>query len=287
MAFRNSILAGEELIRSGIRSPDFTTGVTGWRIARDGSAEFNDVTVRGSLRSVDSITPRETFIDHGIIKLTDAAGVEWSFWANWLQPEGLASTSSALVIFHELTNTACLLVRPLVGGVTVDLNAPRLRVGPGGAIRDHNVLGAWQDITAGCAFPGFSNGTTGTMSIAGLRRGREITLRGMIRPGGAGINIPAGFVINLPANDAGLGDLACSQAAGGDPQTGAASYLNTGVAWYPGSVLIGQTGPRTLDFIHAVPGANAGSVGTNGPAAGWFGAGDKIVFQITYQAATD
>lgn len=48
MAFRNSILAGEELVRSGIRSEDYVAGVSGWRIARDGTAEFLDVAVRGT-----------------------------------------------------------------------------------------------------------------------------------------------------------------------------------------------------------------------------------------------
>lgn len=49
MTFSNPIVAGEELVRSAIRSPDFAAGVAGWIIRRDGSAEFNDVTARGSL----------------------------------------------------------------------------------------------------------------------------------------------------------------------------------------------------------------------------------------------
>jgi len=49
LTFGNSILAGEELVRTGVRSPNYAAGVSGWRIARDGSAEFNNVTVRGSL----------------------------------------------------------------------------------------------------------------------------------------------------------------------------------------------------------------------------------------------
>lgn len=49
MAFRNSILAGEQLVRSGIRSENYVTGVSGWRIARDGSAEFSDAVIRGEL----------------------------------------------------------------------------------------------------------------------------------------------------------------------------------------------------------------------------------------------
>lgn len=49
MGFSNPITGGEDLIRSGIRSPNYVAGATGWRIAQDGSAEFNNVTVRGTL----------------------------------------------------------------------------------------------------------------------------------------------------------------------------------------------------------------------------------------------
>jgi hypothetical protein len=47
--FSNPIVGGAEtLIRSAIKSFGYIAGVFGWRIAKDGSAEFNDVTVRGS-----------------------------------------------------------------------------------------------------------------------------------------------------------------------------------------------------------------------------------------------
>jgi hypothetical protein len=49
MTFRNSILGGTALIRSAIKSPDFVTGVKGWTIRKDGTAEFNGVVVRGTL----------------------------------------------------------------------------------------------------------------------------------------------------------------------------------------------------------------------------------------------
>lgn len=55
MIFGNPIVGDEDLIRSGIRSPGYVAGVSGWRIAQDGSAEFNNVTVRGTL-AAGSIT---------------------------------------------------------------------------------------------------------------------------------------------------------------------------------------------------------------------------------------
>lgn len=47
--FHNNVLAGTNLVRDAINSPDFLTGVSGWSINKDGSAEFNDIVIRGSL----------------------------------------------------------------------------------------------------------------------------------------------------------------------------------------------------------------------------------------------
>lgn len=57
MAFNNPLVGGEggELIRDSIKSPDFVTGVSGWIIRRDGSAEFNNVDIRLDL-TTGSIT---------------------------------------------------------------------------------------------------------------------------------------------------------------------------------------------------------------------------------------
>lgn len=48
MAFGNPVVGGEggELIRAAIKSPNYVVGTTGWIINRDGSAEFNNVTIR-------------------------------------------------------------------------------------------------------------------------------------------------------------------------------------------------------------------------------------------------
>ena len=49
MGFANSIVGGAAaLIRAAIKSPNFVTGSAGWQISKDGSAEFNDLTVRGT-----------------------------------------------------------------------------------------------------------------------------------------------------------------------------------------------------------------------------------------------
>lgn len=48
--FSNAILGGAStLIRQAIQSANYVAGSTGWRIAKDGTAEFNNATVRGSV----------------------------------------------------------------------------------------------------------------------------------------------------------------------------------------------------------------------------------------------
>jgi hypothetical protein len=51
MTFRDPVLAGEKLVHTGIRSDNYAAGVSGWRIARDGTVEFNSGTFRGQLTS--------------------------------------------------------------------------------------------------------------------------------------------------------------------------------------------------------------------------------------------
>jgi hypothetical protein len=48
--FSNPITGGQgALVRPAIKSPDFLTAVRGWTINKDGSAEFNNVVVRGTV----------------------------------------------------------------------------------------------------------------------------------------------------------------------------------------------------------------------------------------------
>lgn len=53
MPFTNPIVGGGgDLIIDKIRSPDFVTGVSGWQIAKDGTAELNETTVRGPVHVI-------------------------------------------------------------------------------------------------------------------------------------------------------------------------------------------------------------------------------------------
>lgn len=74
MPFSNPIVAGEELIRAAIRSENYSDGTdgnpgTGWKISRNGDADFNNVNVRGDTEgdnaSFNNVTANESFIYQG------------------------------------------------------------------------------------------------------------------------------------------------------------------------------------------------------------------------------
>lgn len=48
MQFQDELAGGIVLIRPALQSPDYVAGASGWAIKVDGSAEFNNVTIRGS-----------------------------------------------------------------------------------------------------------------------------------------------------------------------------------------------------------------------------------------------
>lgn len=77
MTFADQIVAGTRLIRNDIHSPNFVTGVSGWIIRKDGTAEFADVVIRGEVWL--GVAP------DGQIHLYTAAGVGYiDFWTNYV-----------------------------------------------------------------------------------------------------------------------------------------------------------------------------------------------------------
>ena len=49
----NPVVGGIVLRRQAIQSPDYVPGVSGWTINQDGSAEFNNLTIRGTFMGTD------------------------------------------------------------------------------------------------------------------------------------------------------------------------------------------------------------------------------------------
>ena len=52
----NPVVGGSVLRIPAIQSPNYVSGTSGWALNADGSAEFNDVTIRGSLTGVTSFS---------------------------------------------------------------------------------------------------------------------------------------------------------------------------------------------------------------------------------------
>lgn len=101
MSFADPIVAGTQLIRSAIQSENYVAGVSGWTINKDGSAEFANLTARGSME-VDGpgLKRIKVYVKSGIpvIEFRDTEG-------NFYEIAGYGSPASSLA-FHageELT----------------------------------------------------------------------------------------------------------------------------------------------------------------------------------------
>ena len=66
MPFRNPIVAGEELIIPGIRSQDWEEAQSGWRVGRDGSAQFNSLHILNNLNATNLSAERFVVGSNGI-----------------------------------------------------------------------------------------------------------------------------------------------------------------------------------------------------------------------------
>jgi hypothetical protein len=54
--FQHDIAGGNgDLVATSVQSPNFLSGSTGWQVARDGSAEFNDLIIRGTFDGTDFV----------------------------------------------------------------------------------------------------------------------------------------------------------------------------------------------------------------------------------------
>jgi hypothetical protein len=114
MGFSNPIIAGETLVVPGIQSDGYVAATTGWRVEREGNAEFNDVDMRGTLDIVGPDYPpagsdesRIRILVAGfrpVIQLDDSFGRTYEIGAddNSLYIKALASPNSRINLVHDL-----------------------------------------------------------------------------------------------------------------------------------------------------------------------------------------
>ena len=71
MAFRNPLVAGEELVITAIRSADYIEGVQGWRISRDGSSQFTNIADIGDFGATGDVNAGSFHVGEGGLWLPD------------------------------------------------------------------------------------------------------------------------------------------------------------------------------------------------------------------------
>lgn len=125
MGFSNEAIGGVDLVRSAIQSPNFVAGVSGWSINKDGSAQFNNVTVTGG-SFVVTTSGQGVFVYAGapalgnlIVSIASAAGVDafGNAYAEGVQAQnnGIVEVTTADGRFIQLASTAAgaaLLLQP-------------------------------------------------------------------------------------------------------------------------------------------------------------------------------
>ncbi len=117
MSFLNQIVAGLKLVRAAIQSPDYDAGVSGWSINRDGSAEFNNVAIRGG-GSSDPLVVGPTGLPQVVVRTTPTNGLVL-FPTNRPIEAAAATLNSAVVDEGAATERAELqMTGPTVTGAT-------------------------------------------------------------------------------------------------------------------------------------------------------------------------
>ncbi|UYL87524.1 hypothetical protein SEA_RICKROSS_35 [Streptomyces phage RickRoss] len=117
MEFGNPIVGQEDLIRSAIKSPDFNTdpesgNVTGWRIARDGSATFYNLTIGSTNFNIDqngNAVFQEVTADSIILDGTSLADL-------------FDATPRGLIRYSQLTNASAIYngtTDQVIGRITI------------------------------------------------------------------------------------------------------------------------------------------------------------------------
>lgn len=156
--FGNPVFGGNVLIRPAIKSPNYVAGTSGWNIARDGSAEFNNLAIRGTFNGTDFIiNSAGIFLYSG----TPAAG---NLVGSWVTVAGSDAFGNAYPAGFNVSSA-------LGGGVTIDPSdgilastSPNMN---NVVINDGEMQISHQGDSSGALFIQNFRGTNGTLSIDG------------------------------------------------------------------------------------------------------------------------
>lgn len=100
--FSNPVFGGNVLIRPAVRSPNYAAGTQGWTINKDGSAEFNNLTLRGTFVGNDWIqNDAGLFFYSG----TPAAGNLVGSWAQTAGTDAFGNAYAAGITTYSADGT--------------------------------------------------------------------------------------------------------------------------------------------------------------------------------------
>lgn len=164
MSFNNAIVGGgNKLIRDNIESSNYVAGVSGWSINRDGSAEFQDVMIRGELdvptmAGVESIQVSQpawgsaaTFVEFTnaqwpyiqyVLPASNAIDVYTSF-----RGRSTATVGDSLIIGHNIYHGGVLILQANAG-VTTALITASMSGGVGGTATPHDDISVYWETGA-------------------------------------------------------------------------------------------------------------------------------------------
>lgn len=150
MGFRQPIVAGDTLIRDAIQSNPFTAGVTGWRISRNGDAEFHDGMFYGNIL----IQNNEGVFEYSgtpaagnlVASFTPTSGVD-AFGNSYSAglSVGLAGSPGVRVGFNG--STGLIFLPSIVANISLDAKLQANHQGSGGSAVAFLTLGSAIDAT--------------------------------------------------------------------------------------------------------------------------------------------
>lgn len=114
--FTNAIAGGGgNLIITSLQSPGFKHGIQGWQVAKDGSAEFNDLTIRGTFFGQDFIlSPAGLFFYSG----TPGPGTLVGSWASAAGADQFGNRYAQGICIGTASNTE-IQVRPDLDAILI------------------------------------------------------------------------------------------------------------------------------------------------------------------------
>lgn len=263
LQFAHSIAGGQgNLIATSLQSPNFVTEVSGWQIAKDGSAEFNNVTIRGGdvIGGTTLIYNGTPAHDNLSFSISGTAGTD-SFGNAYLAGVWAYNSTGGGVAIITVSGNAGLIIPP--GGTTHANEPPQASgfAGNTGLANEYvglQLLSGIQTTNAGnAAIDLFSETNDGT---GGARGALIITGTQIMGWNGSGVTIDVGSLALPPIAAPGANSSNSAQLYGnttgtpsGVTDNGAAGALPLVQSDTSVGTNANVTGAHSLSAVYTIP----------------------------------